>query len=191
VKLSCINEDVAVASGNLNKHILDVFGIDISYLKPIGSGTFAKVYDVGDGKVLKITRDFNDYKNTIKAGRLHDDSIVKVYKISKFGKDCLMIVDKVSGKNAVYSTPEWHALIYGNTGMDELRDASKNIRISSKDIRSKILSDHGLNTEVERAKLAKLFSVLYKLNSIGISLDDLGDNIMDDGNKYIIVDLGM
>ncbi|CAK0749736.1 hypothetical protein CCP1ISM_3470003 [Azospirillaceae bacterium] len=159
----------------------------------IGSGTMAKAYKVGD-KVIKVTRDNKDVINTVKAQRIKSPNIVKIHRLSKDGlsSGTAMLVDYIPGKLAPFSTGEWHAMIQGDVGMDELREAANKIvsDTNPKGIRTKILSKHGLNDVKERNKLREVFKTLSSLQSININVDDLGDNIIDDGNKYVIIDLG-
>lgn len=186
--LSALNEDLP-PKANVHQQVLDTFGIDINKAERVGSGTFATAYDAGQ-YVLKITKDANDFKNIIRARRINSPNVVKVHKTAKIGNFFALLVDKINGKNAEYSTSEWHALIYGDSGIDDLRDAPKKI-MTERGIRSKVLTAHNKDTVEERKKLSELFSAIKALSTVGVSLDDFGDNIMDDGSKYVIIDLGM
>lgn len=187
MRLSIINETTATDI-NIHQYILDNFNIDIDKTPKLGSGTYATVYDAGK-YAIKITTDFNDFKNIIRAKKLNNPNIINVYKTSKIGRYYILLVDKIDGKNADYSTSEWHALIYGDSSIEELKDASKNI-FKQEGIRAKILKYHRKGPE-ELQKLSELFKAIYMLFNIGIELDDFSDNIMDNGSKYIIIDLGM
>lgn len=195
MKLSLINESLLAAEVEIIDPIKlgKSLGVDLSKLDLIGSGTMAKAYKVGD-KVVKVTRDNRDVINTVKAQRIKSPNVVKIHRLSKDGisSGTAMLVDYIPGKLAPFSTGEWHALIQGDMGMDELRDAAQKIEsdINPKGIRTKVLTKHGLNNKNDRAKLKEIFKTLSSLQSININIDDLGDNIIDDGNKYVIIDLG-
>ena len=55
---------------------------------------------------------------------------------------------------------------------------------------SQILAKHGKDTIPEHRKLNDLLDTLRKLDRIKIPLSDLTDNILDAGNRYVIVDFG-
>lgn len=195
MKLSVINESLLAAEAEIDDPVKlgKSLGIDLSNMDPIGSGTMAKAYKVGD-KVVKVTRDNKDVINTVKAQRLKSPNIVKIHRLSKDGlsSGTAMLVDYIAGDLAPFSTGEWHALIQGDIGMDELRDAASKIESDTnpKSIRTKILNKHSLNNARERSKLKEVFKTLSALKAININVDDLGDNIIDNGERYIIIDLG-
>ena len=195
MKLSIINESLLAAEAEITDPIKlgKSLGVNLSNLDMIGSGTMAKAYKVGD-KVVKVTRDNKDVISTVRAQRIKSPNVVKIHKLSKDGisSGTAMLVDYVPGKLAPFSTGEWHALIQGDVGMDELKDAVSKIEsdINPKSIRTRILTKHGLNDKKERSKLKDIFKTLSSLQSININIDDLGDNIIDDGSKYVIIDLG-
>ncbi len=192
MKLAFINESLLAAEAeitDINK-LQKSLGVDLSGMQEIGHGTMATVYKVGD-KALKITRDNKDVINTVKAQRIKSNNVVKIHRLSKDGlsSGTAMLLDFINGQLAPFSTGEWHALIQGS-GMDELSDAIKLILTDNKGIRNKILTDHGLNDSKSRSKISEMFKTLRALQSINVSIDDLGDNIIDAGDRYVLIDLG-
>jgi hypothetical protein len=192
MKLALINESLLAAEAEITDidKLQKSLGIDLSGIEEIGSGTMATVYKIGN-KVLKVTRDNKDVINTVKAQRIKSNNVVKIYKLSREGlsNGTAMVLDFVDGQLAPFSTGEWHALIQGS-GMDELSDAVKLMLTDNKGIRNKILTDHGLNDNKSRAKISELFKTLRMLQSINVNIDDLGDNIIDTGDRYVLIDLG-
>jgi len=192
MRLEFINESLLAAEAeitDINK-LQKSLGINLSGMQEIGHGTMATVYKIGD-KALKITRDNKDVIHTVKAQRIKSNNVVKIHRLSKDGlsSGTAMLLDFVDGPLAPFSTGEWHALIQGS-GIDELSDAVKLILTDNKGIRNKILTDHGLNDNKSRSKISELFKTLRSLQSIGVNIDDLGDNIIDTGDRYVLIDLG-
>lgn len=192
MKLAFINESLLAAEADITdiNKLQKSLGIDLSNMEEIGHGTMATVYKVGD-KALKITRDNKDVIHTVKAQRIKSNNVVKIHRLSKDGlsSGTAMLLDFVDGQLVPFSTGEWHALIQGS-GMDELSDAVKLILTDTKGIRNKILTDHGLNDNKSRSKISEMFKTLKSLQSMNVNIDDLGDNIIDAGDRYVLIDLG-
>lgn len=192
MRLAFINESLLAAEVDITDidKLQKSLGVDLSDMEEIGHGTMATVYKVGD-KALKITRDNKDVIHTVKAQRIKSNNVVKIHRLSKDGlsSGTAMLLDFVDGPLVPFSTGEWHALIQGS-GMDELSDAIKLVLTDTKGIRNKILTDHGLNDNKSRSKISEMFKTLRALQSMNINIDDLGDNIIDAGDRYVLIDLG-
>jgi hypothetical protein len=192
MRLAFINESLLAAEADITDvgKLQKSLGVDLSNMQEVGHGTMATVYKVGD-KALKITRDNKDVIHTVKAQRIKSNNVVKIHRLSKDGlsSGTAMLLDFVDGPLVPFSTGEWHALIQGS-GMDELSDAIKLILTDNKGIRNKILTDHGLNDSKSRSKISEMFKTLRALQSMNINIDDLGDNIIDAGDRYVLIDLG-
>ena len=55
---------------------------------------------------------------------------------------------------------------------------------------AKVLDMYNINTPEEHERLSELFRTINELDKYGIDLMDFEDNIIDNGNHYVIVDLG-
>lgn len=53
-----------------------------------------------------------------------------------------------------------------------------------------VLDRYGKNDDGEHTKLAELFVTLGNLEKYRIELSDFEDNILDAGDRYVIVDMG-
>jgi hypothetical protein len=194
MKLSLLNEFYEpFGQANLeNKNALfKDLGISPERFEVLGTGSHATAYDVGDGKVLKVTSDVKDANNLLRAQNLNDPGVVKAYGSSKVGVSdgVAILVDKVEGELMPYSTGELHALIQG-TNFQELPMARITILRDNTGIRKKILDKHGRNHKEERKKLSSLFTTLIKLEKIGIDFDDFAENVIDTDTRYVVIDLG-
>ena len=173
--------------------ILQAVGINSKKpLQIIGKGSLATVYKhpVDPTKVIKVTGDAKDYKNLITATKRNIPDIPKVYNSAKLSNNTFVLVlDYISGTIIPYSTPALHALIQGEN-FDDLNEAIKNIFDESDNERNKILDNYSRNNHNERVKLSRLFKTLFNLERIGIELFDYSENIIDNGNRYVVIDMG-
>ena len=53
-----------------------------------------------------------------------------------------------------------------------------------------VLEKYGLDDDREHDKLAQLFRTLGELEKYRIEMSDVQDNIIDDGMRYVVVDMG-
>jgi len=100
-----------------------------------------------------------------------------------------IVVGRVPGELAPYSTDEFLALLQGKQ-MSDSRESASGLILDPDPFRSKILEDHGRMNKLECKKLSRLFYTLHQLGKWGIRLVDFGDNVVDDGDRYVLVDLG-
>jgi len=73
---------------------------------------------------------------------------------------------------------------------DGYQAASQQI-ITPNPLQAKVLRSHRMNNKVGRAKFSRLFATLAKLESMRIPVDDLAENIIDNGVELVLVDLGL
>ena len=98
-----------------------------------------------------------------------------------------MIVEKIQGNPIIYTTSEIYDLSL--SGKFEL--AADWLDYEPRKIQSAILEKYNNNNDKENGKLAELFRSLQQIkNFYKIDLVDFQDNIIDEGNRYVIVDLG-
>ena len=160
----------------------------LGFQKPLNffsQGSYALIYEhpLFQDRLIKITTHKDDAYNLYKAQRVvlpYNKNIVKLYgrPQEKFisGVKCWVLdVEKINGPTIPLSGVEILAL--------------KNDHPSDAEM-SQILARYGKDTIPEHRKLNDLLDTLRKLDRIGIPLSDLTDNILDAGNRYVIVDFG-
>jgi hypothetical protein len=119
--------------------------------------------------------DYMDWKN--------GEKIKKIPELNSYA----MIVEKIQGKPIIYTTSEIYDLSL--SGKFEL--AADWLDYEPRKIQSAILEKYNNNNDKENGKLAELFRSLQQIkNFYKIDLVDFQDNIIDEGNRYVIVDLG-
>jgi hypothetical protein len=159
------------------------------------TGSAAIIYEYpGDStKLIKVTGDMNDAKafNKLYKSNFKSPNVVGCYMVKKIAQNAaVIIVDKVDGGPMLYSTSELTAVIQGDS-YDEVCSASISLMRGKPDrTRDKILIRHGKNNPQEKMKLAQLFKTLCQLKGKGIDVFDFDSNILDNGESYVIVDLG-
>lgn len=167
----------------------------LGFKKPmlqINRGSLANIYQHPEdpSKIVKITADARDAKNLWTAQRLNSPNIVKLYgqprQVSPGA--WAIIADKINGQPMKYDTNSFVILIQGE-GAGSTADAAQEILYPS-GIREKILNRFGMNTDAEHERLADLFSTIARIEQMRIPMSDFGQNIIDDGQKYVIIDLG-
>jgi hypothetical protein len=160
----------------------------------IGEGSTALVYDNPHNpkQVIKITADINDALNfhrLIQTGFDHP-CVVKCYDIQKVGeKAYALLLDKIDGEVFTYSNYFTH-LIQGDS-FEDPSEAANSIIQGLDRTRSQVFDMVGIrDTPQERQKLAAIFDGLAKLEEIGIDVFDVEENIIDTGDRYVLIDIG-
>lgn len=165
-------------------------------LKKFSQGSFATLYHhpTDKGKLIKITSHKDDVLNTVTAQKIKSPNIVKVFPwpngeiIKKLPtiNSLSIIVEKIEGSSMVYMG-DFDILTLG--GNFELATDWLNSGGNKK--QKLILDKYGKNTLEEQDKLASLFDALFKIEKFyKIDLADFQDNILDNGSRYVIIDLG-
>lgn len=176
------------------KDVGELLGFKQPLLK-INQGSLATIYQhpKNPNWVIKVTSHKEDIQNIHKAQKLNSKNIVKMFgnpqQVPQNPNFYWIIVEKVNGSHMVYDTNSFIALIHGDYD-EKLKDASTSVLYTDGGIREQILTRYGKNSEEELEKLSSLFETLYNLQKIGIEMSDFSENIMDDGEKYVIIDLG-
>lgn len=165
-------------------------------LKQYARGTFATIYQhpTEENLLIKVTAHKDDIQNSVRAQRLNSPNIVKLYQwpsgklyqeIPEL-KTYAIIPQKVVGQPIEYATNALFTIAY-NGSYDKAKDW---LLAGGSPPQNKMLEKYGKNNDDEKYKLADLFKALHGLERIGIHLSDLDQNIIDDGTKYVIIDLG-
>jgi hypothetical protein len=176
------------------KDVGELLGFKQPLLK-INQGSLATIYQhpKNPNWVIKVTSHKEDIQNIQKAQKLNSKNIVKMFgnpqQVPQNPNFYWIIVEKVNGSHMVYDTNSFIALIHGDYD-EKLKDAATSVLYTDGGIREQILKRYGKNSEEELEKLSSLFETLYNLQKIGIEMSDFAENIMDDGEKYVIIDLG-
>lgn len=165
-------------------------------LNMVAHGSFATLYNNPgiQGTLIKVTSHKEDVQNTIKAQRLKSQNIVKTFEWASGEmakklpsiKSWALQVERVNGKPLQYSTGHFYALAYN--GNFEL--AKDWLDYGGSDEQKKILRAYNTLHASELVKLSQLFESLHGLSRLGIDISDFEDNILDSGDRYVIIDLG-
>lgn len=166
-------------------------------LQPVAHGSFATLYQHphSDHVLIKVTSHKSDVQNVVKAQKLNSDNVVRVFDWddgAKFKplptvKSWALLVEKIDGMPMKYSTSHFYTLAYN--GNFELAKDWLDYGGSSE--QKEILEAYQTMDDRELSKLSSLFQALNDLSrNYGIDLSDFEDNILDDGRRYVLIDLG-
>ena len=194
MRLLCIAEGFGCRSVIDKTNIGKLLGL-AKTLKKFASGSFANLYEYPgrDDILIKVTCHRSDVVNAVKAQRIGSNCIVKLtdwedgkaYKELPSIKSWALLVEKIVGKPMIYSTGDFYTLCY-NGDFDLAKDWCE---AGGSDVQKQILKKYSFG-EAELNRLSKLFEALRSLGRLRIELSDFEDNIMDSGDRYVIVDLG-
>lgn len=174
--------------------ILNLLGLPPEKLKTINTGSFATVYQhpTDPSKVIKVTSDKADGRQLVKAQQLRSPNVVKIYQSSQlFNGSWVLVADFVHGPSIPFTSNTLAALINGKTIESPAVAARKIVQIGASPFRERILAKMGKDNPLERQKLAELFITLSRLEKLGIDIADFTDNIIDTGQHYVIIDMGL
>lgn len=190
-------------------------GIDVLRAKPIGKGTWGTAYDLGSGKVLKVTRDKTEAVASLKLKDKAFHHVVRVYDVWNFkGLDVYgIILEKLSplpieqGKvinAALFDTHILNALL--KRAGDWEAGVALSLEWCKEDAEAKpdeIDPDSSTRKMTFREKLAQhpqniktledshLNEMARELKSIGVLFADYhAGNIMLRGNDPVVLDIG-
>lgn len=183
------------------RQLAQMLALPTSSLTEIDRGSFATVYQhpAAPNRIIKVTKDRQDVVNLVKAQRLNSPCVVRLYPpvksnelFVKVGQMYAIVADKVQGPPMPYTSNAIAMLLTGKLGMDTPQKAAMKIQQSgSSPFRDSILAKMGRDNEAERAKLSELFFTLAKLERMGVDLSDFTDNVLDGGQHYVIIDMGL
>lgn len=165
-------------------------------LKLYAKGTFAALFQhpTDEDKLIKITAHKDDIRNSIKSQKLQSPNIVKLYpwdngklfkEIPEL-KSYALIVQKISGSPMDYTSNEFFTISY-NGNFEKAKDWAS---AGGSKQQLNLITYHRKNVDTELDKLAELFNTLHNLQRTGIELSDFDQNIIDNGQRYVIIDLG-
>jgi hypothetical protein len=159
-------------------------------------GSFATLYQhpKKQDQLIKITSHKKDVYNLVRAQKLNSSNIIKLFdwenkeKIKELPElnSLAIIVEKIDGSPMAYTTNDFYELSLN--GKFEL--AGDWMMHGGNDSQKFIMNRYQLNNDQEHNKLHELFNTLQNLRKYRIELTDFEDNIMDNGNKYVIIDMG-
>ena len=171
-------------------------------------GSFAVLYDhpTQKDKLIKVTSHESDIKNIVKSQGLNSPNIVKAFpwidgkmiKQLPTLNSLAIIIEKIIGSSMSYRSSEFYDLsLYGKFDLAAyLIDGNLPEYLQKKygkeiKIQNQTLIYHDKNNPKEYAKLTDLFNTLSTISSsYRINLSDFEDNIMDTGDRYVIIDMG-
>lgn len=159
-------------------------------------GSFATLYQHPKhlDRLIKITAHKEDVKNLVRAQRLNSPNIPRLFdwedgtKIKQLPKlnSLAIMVEKIEGRPMAYTTSDFYELSLG--GRFEL--AADWMAHGGNEKQRPVLEKYGLDDDREHDKLAQLFRTLGELEKYRIEMSDVQDNIIDDGMRYVVVDMG-
>lgn len=172
----------------------------LGFEKPLvkySQGSIATLYEHPTNKklLIKVTAHESDILNIIKAQRLKSPNVVKVFSWKNKGlikelpslNSLAIIVEKILGDSMVYTTSHFFDLsLNGNFEL-----AADWLDSTVHKLQKAILDHYNKNNTEEHLKLSSLFRTLHELEKFyHIELSDFQDNILDAGDRYVIVDMG-
>ena len=177
-------------------NVAKLLGINGSLIK-YKQGSFATLYQHPKNKnrLIKITSHKEDVLNLVKAQNLNSNNIIKLFgwenkeKIKELPNlnSLAIIVEKIDGPSMIYTTSDFYELSLN--GKFEL--ASDWIMQGGHEKQKRIMDRYQMNADQEHYKLYDLFKTLHNLKKFyRIELTDFEDNIIDNGNRYVIIDMG-
>ena len=166
-------------------------------LKKVTQGSFATLYQHPEHAeaLIKITSHKEDVQNLIRAQRANSNNVVKLYdwedgkkfKAVPSLKSWAIIVEKIEGRPMEYTTNHFYMLAMN--GRYEL--AKDWMDAGGSEEQQQVMELYGSNNDQEQVKLGELFGTLNILsNNFSIDLSDFEDNIIDNGSRYVIIDMG-
>jgi hypothetical protein len=166
-------------------------------LVKFSQGSIATLYQHPESPnlLIKVTSHKEDISNIITAQKLKSPNVVRavpwnskemVKNLPSLNSQAI-IVEKVMGNPMVYTTSDFFDLSLN--GQFELAADWLNSTVHK--VQAKILDRYNKNNIEEHTKLASLFLTLSKLEKFyNIELSDFQDNILDSGDRYVIIDMG-
>lgn len=178
------------------------FSNTLGFKKPLvkfSQGSLATLYQHPTNKnlLIKITSHKEDINNIVKAQRVNSPNVVKAFPWDKEGtlikslpslNSLAIIVEKVNGTPMVYTNNDFLALGL-NGSFEKAADWLLGTMLKEQEA---ILDQYNKNNVDEHYKLISLFKTLSKLSGreYRVELSDFDQNILDTGDRYVIVDMG-
>jgi hypothetical protein len=188
----------------------EVLNIDASRLKPAGVGTRGVVFDVGDGRILKLTRDDTEARIASSLVGNDNENLTRYYEVVRFGDTDVygILQEKLTPltneeiktlNNALVKTrlPVW--IYKSGYDFDKAKEMTKQY---IKDEYKKFVDGKKFSEAKawinEINPLWNLLSREYKIRGLAAALKELGidfhdyhgGNFMRRGNTLVLIDLG-
>lgn len=161
--------------------------------KQIGVGSMATVYvnPHNPKTVIKVTSDVADITNIQKAQKLQSPNIVKMHQFKIVSPQmAVAVLDYVKGKQVPISIDGIMRLVQGDHN-EGYADAVTGIFNTEDQTRNSVLNAYKINNHKTRMKWSELFKTLANLERMKIALDDLSENLIDNGQSLVLIDLGL
>lgn len=172
-----------------------LLGFDKNIVK-FSQGSIATLYKhpFQSGVLIKVTSHKEDISNLVRAQKLRSRNVARLFPWDSGGlvrelpslKSQAVIVEWISGDPMSYMTGDFFELSLN--GEFELAADWLNSTVHKR--QAAVLDRYGKNDAEEHTKLAELFVTLGNLEKYRIELSDFEDNILDAGDRYVIVDMG-
>jgi hypothetical protein len=184
----------------------------LGFKKPLvkfDQGSIATIYQhpTDNNLLIKVTSHQEDIENIVRAQGLNSPNVVRVFpwENGKMTKSLptlnslAIIVEKVSGRPMVYTSSEFFDLslngkfdLAGHIIDGNLTPYDKKLYAKEIKKQSAILNNKNKNNPLEHSKLTSLFNALNELAGkvYSIEMSDIDQNIMDTGDRYVIIDMG-
>lgn len=191
---------------------LENVGKLLGFKKPLvefSRGSIATIYQhpTDNNLLIKVTSHQDDIKNIVRAQGLNSPNVVRVFPWNdgKMVKNLptlnslAIIVEKVGGSPMVYTSSEFFDLslngkfdLAGHIIDGNLTPYDKKLYAKEIKKQAAILNNRNKNNPLEHGKLTSLFNALNELASkvYRIEMSDIDQNIMDTGDRYVIIDMG-
>ena len=162
--------------------------------KVIGEGSTATVYENPHNprQAIKVTGDKQDagnFNKILKKGLKHP-CIVHCYNVAQLNNQAYsLLLDRIEGQVFAYGSMFTH-LVQGDD-FEEPAEAAQSILYELDSTRRQVFERVGMqDSQEERQKLSSLFDGMAKLERIGIHVFDTDENIIDAGDRYVLIDIG-
>lgn len=177
-------------------NVAKLLGINGNLIK-YKQGSFATLYQhpKKQDRLIKITSHKEDVLNLVRAQNLNSNNVIKLFdwenkqKVKELPNlnSLAIIVEKIDGPAMIYTTSDFYELSLN--GKFEL--AGDWIMQGGNEKQKRIMDRYQLNNDQEHYKLHDLFKTLQSLKKFyRIELSDFEDNIIDNGSRYVIIDMG-
>jgi hypothetical protein len=177
-------------------NIGEILGFGKNLVK-FSQGSIATLYSHPFDKnlLVKVTSHKEDAMNLVRSQKLKSRNVVRLFpwrsgdlarSLPSLNSWALM-VEKIVGDSMVYMTGDFFELSLN--GKFELASDWLNSTVHKR--QNLILDRYNKNNTEEHLKLAELFKTLHNLEKFyQIELSDFQDNILDAGDRYVIIDMG-
>jgi cytidyltransferase-like protein len=196
------NDDMFAAVLKSTRKALLKKNIDIDKLKELGEGSKGIAYDIGDGRVLKVTTDETEARASMHILNKNTEYVCRIFDVFRFKElDLFGIIqeklEKLTGneKKELEFAMEDQIMLVGRAWKYEERAIRYKIEDYAYEAEEKGHEVSPKAAELDKALIiAKKYNVpemVDEVRSNGIIFKDYhSGNIMKRGNRYVLIDLG-